>query len=70
MHPRHDEVEPVLPATAVPAEQETRLHNTNWAGSDEEPNTWAQIRHNWREEFAYVNLVPHDSMNSSVATGD
>jgi len=70
VHPRHDEVEPVLPATAVPAEQETRLHNTNWAGSDEEPNTWAQIRHNWREEFAYVNLVPHDSMNSSVATGD
>ncbi|KAI7310044.1 hypothetical protein KC315_g12741 [Hortaea werneckii] len=52
VHPRHDEVEPVLPATAVPAEQETRLHNTNWALSDEEPNTWAQIRHNWREEFA------------------
>ena len=53
VHPRPDEIDPVLPATALDPGQETRLHNTNWAGADGgEPNTWAQIRHAWREEFA------------------
>ncbi|KAF9876771.1 MIP family channel protein [Colletotrichum karsti] len=52
VHPHHEDVEPVLPAAPVPAHQETRLHKPQWALSDRPPNTWAQIRHYWREEFA------------------
>ncbi|OBR12631.1 MIP family channel protein [Colletotrichum higginsianum IMI 349063] len=52
VHPHHDDVEPVLPAAPVAAHQETRLHKPQWALSDRPPNTWAQIRHTWREEFA------------------
>ncbi|KAK1598165.1 MIP family channel protein [Colletotrichum navitas] len=52
VHPHHGDVEPVLPAAPVAAHHETRLHKAQWALSDRPPNTWAQIRHNWREEFA------------------
>lgn len=52
VHPHPHETEPVLPAAPVAAHLETRLHKPNWALSDEPPNTWAQIRHAWREEFA------------------
>lgn len=52
VHPHHDDVEPVLPAAPVAANHETRLHKPQWALSDRPPNTWAQIRHYWREEFA------------------
>ncbi|KAF2725908.1 MIP family channel protein [Polychaeton citri CBS 116435] len=52
IHPHHTELEPVLPAAPVAADHSTKLHNTNWAHSDDEPNTWAHIRHAWREEFA------------------
>ncbi|KAF4852755.1 putative membrane protein [Colletotrichum siamense] len=52
VHPHHADVEPVLPAAPVAAHEETRLHKPQWALSDRPPNTWAQIRHYWREEFA------------------
>lgn len=59
VHPHHDDVEPVLPAAPVAAGQETRLHKPNWALSDQPPNAWAQFRHVWREEFAYVGPSPY-----------
>lgn len=52
VHPHHRDVEPILPAAPVAADQETRLHKPNWALSDAPPNIWAQIRHAWREELA------------------
>lgn len=39
------------------AHQKTRLHKPNWAHSDRPPNAWAQFRHAWREEFAYVACI-------------
>ncbi|PWN53151.1 MIP family channel protein [Violaceomyces palustris] len=50
VHP--DTTEPLLPATAIHANESTRLHKTRWSKYDAEPNAWAKFRHVWREEFA------------------
>jgi aquaglyceroporin related protein, other eukaryote len=52
VHPHLDDVEPILPSAPVAAYQETRLHKTNWALSDQPPNAWARFRHAWRDKFA------------------
>ncbi|KAB8337025.1 hypothetical protein FH972_021329 [Carpinus fangiana] len=52
VHPDPSEVEPSLPASAVPAHTATALHKPMWSHHDGEPNLWASFRHAWREELA------------------
>lgn len=50
VHPSDAQAE--LPAHALPAAQETRLHDPKWAQHAGPPNHWARFRHVWREELA------------------
>lgn len=44
--------DPLLPSAAVPAMEETKLHDPRWSALAGNPNAWARFRHIWREEFA------------------